>query len=109
LQSDAPIAKTPRIKENLSFEFGWKLWVDGRFKQKKMHQGGGNQTLDIPRHASLQDCLKWQRGLFFPNGKSPEGEESVMSFSMEITVVRFSRTLRKMAKFASFAWTYTSE
>ena len=82
LQSDAAIAKKPRIKENLRFEFGWKHWADGRFKQKKMQQGGGNRTLDVPRHASLHDCLKMAKGLFFPNGKSPEGDESAMSFSM---------------------------
>ena len=44
--------------------------------------GGGNRTLDVPRHASLDDCLKMAKGLFFPNGKSPEGDESAMSFSM---------------------------
>ena len=82
LQSDAPIAKKPRIKESLCFEFGWKHWVDGRFKQNKMQQGGGNRTLHVPRHASLHDCLKMAKGLFFPNGKSPEGDESAMSFSM---------------------------
>ena len=82
LRSHAPIAKKPRIKESLRFEFGWKHWADGRFKQKKMQQEGGNRTLDVPRHASLYDCLKMAKGLFFPNGKSPEGDESAMSFSM---------------------------
>lgn len=78
LQSDAPIAKKPRITENLAIEFGWIHWVDGRFKQKKMQQGGENRTLDIPSHASLHGCLKIAKGFFFPNGKSPEGDENVI-------------------------------
>ena len=56
--------------------------VDGWLKQKKMQLGGGNRTLDVSRHASLHNCLKMAKGLFFPNGKSPEGDESAMSFNM---------------------------
>lgn len=75
-QSYAPIAKKPPIKQSLCFEIGWKHWVEGLFTQKKVERGG-NRTLDVPRHASLYDCLKLAKGFFFQKGKSPERDDSV--------------------------------
>ena len=81
-QSTAPTTKKQRVKENLRFKFGWKYWTSGRFQQKKMDHGGGNRSWDVPRYASLEDCLEIVKGLFFPNGKTPVGDISSMSLAL---------------------------
>ena len=56
--------------EKDAFKKACALSVDGNigfyglFKQKKMQQGGGNLTLDVPRNASLHNYLKI--GIFLP-------------------------------------------
>ena len=42
----------------LKFEFGWKNWIPGRgFVQQKKNSGGGTRSYNVPRHATLDDCL----------------------------------------------------
>ena len=82
LQKDGPNPKKQRVKESLRFEFGWKHWSSGKFVQKKMTHGGGNRTWDVPRTATLDECLDIAKSLFFPGGKSPEGEADEMALAL---------------------------
>ena len=69
-------------RQQLRFEFGWKHWSDRRFKQKKVNHGGQSRVLDVPRFATLEDCLEIVKSLFFPSGESPAGNAKDMSFAL---------------------------
>ena len=69
-------------RQQLRFEFGWKHWSDRRFKQKKVNHGGQSRVLDVPRFATLQDCLEIVKSLFFPSGESPAGNAKDMSSAL---------------------------
>ena len=69
-------------RQQLRFEFGWKHWSDGRFKQKKVNHGGGSRVWDVPRFATLDDCLEIAKSLFFPSHKSPAGNAKDMAFAL---------------------------
>ena len=68
--------------QQLRFEFGWKHWSDRRFKQKKVNHGGQSRVLDVPRFATLEDCLEIVKSLFFPSGESPAGNAKDMSSAL---------------------------
>lgn len=53
-----------RKRQQLRFELGWKHWSDRRFKQKKVNHGGGRRVWDVPRFATLDDCLEIVKSLF---------------------------------------------
>ena len=69
-------------RQQLRFEFGWKHWSDRRFKQKKVNHGGQSRVLDVPRFATLEDCLEIVKSLFFPSGESPAGNAKDMSSAL---------------------------
>ena len=53
-------------REQLRFEFRWKHWSDRRFQQKKVNHGGQSRVLDVPRFATLEDCLEIVKEPIFP-------------------------------------------
>ena len=69
-------------RQQLRFEFGWKHWSDRRFKQKKVNHGGQSRVLDVPRFATLEDCLEIVKSLFFPSCESPAGNAKDMSSAL---------------------------
>ena len=66
----------------LKFEFGWKHWVDGKYKQKRSDKGGGKRRISISRAAAYDECLEIAKKLFFPKGISSEGHEDDMYFAL---------------------------
>lgn len=71
-----------RQKETLKFEFGWKHWSNGKYKQKWSDHGGGKRGVDVARDAGYDDCLQIAKKLFFPKGASSEGHEDEMYLSL---------------------------
>ena len=71
-----------RQKETLKFEFGWKHWSNGKYKQKWSDHGGGKRRVDVARDAGYDDCLQIAKKLFFPKGASSEGHEDEMYLSL---------------------------
>ena len=71
-----------RQKETLKFEFGWKHWVDGNYKQKRIDKGGGKRRISISRAATYDECLEIAKKLFFPKGVISEGDEDDMYFAL---------------------------
>ena len=71
-----------RQKETLKIDFGWKHWLNGKYKQKRSDAGGGKRRIDVHRSAGYDDCLKITKKLFFPKGLSSEGHEDDMYFSL---------------------------
>lgn len=58
-------------KPILRFDVHWKHFVKVLgYKPKKSEQGGGVQTLDLPRYATASECLAEMKKLFFPNSQS---------------------------------------
>ena len=66
----------------LKFEFGWKHWKDGKYKQKRIDKGGGKRRLSISRAATYHGCLEIGKKLFFPKGVSSEGDKDNMYFAL---------------------------
>ena len=71
-----------RQKETLKFEFGWKHWSNGKYKQKRSYHGGGKRRIDVAREAGNDECLQMAKKLFFPKGVSSEGHEDEMYLSL---------------------------
>ena len=69
-------------RQQLRFEFRWKHWSDRRFQQKKVNHGGQSRVLDVPRFATLEDCLEIVKSLFFPSCESPAGNAKDMSSAL---------------------------
>ena len=81
---DSTSGRPPKVrqKETLKFEFGWKHWSNGKFKQKRSDHGGGKRRIDVPRDSGYEDCLQIAKKLFFPRGVSSEGHEDEMYISL---------------------------
>ena len=71
-----------RHKETLKFEFGWKHWSNGKYKQKRSDHGGGKRRVYVARDAGYDDCLQIAKKLSFPKGVSSEGHEDEMHLSL---------------------------
>ena len=69
-----------RQKVTLKFDFGWKHYVDGKYKLKRSDRGGGKRRIDVSKTASYDECLQIAKKLFFPKGLSDEGHEDDMYF-----------------------------
>ena len=69
-------------KETLKFEFGWKHWSNGKYKQKQSDHGSGKCRVDVARNAGYDDCLHIAKKLFLPKGVSSEGHEDEMYLSL---------------------------
>lgn len=70
-----------RQKETLKFEFGWKHWVDGKYKRKRIDKGGGKRRISISRAATYNECLEIAKKLLFPKGVSIEDDEDDVFWS----------------------------
>lgn len=69
-----------REKETLKFDFGWKHWVDGKYKLRRADRGGGKRRAEVARHAGYDECLQIAKPFFFPKGVSDAGNEEEMYF-----------------------------
>ena len=56
------------------------------YRQREMSRiqrnRGGKRTCDVPRSATLDECIEITKSIFFPGGKGPEGEENDMAFAL---------------------------
>ena len=70
-------------KATLKFEIWWKHYVKGfGYKAKRSEQGGGVRNLDLPRHATPNECLLELKKIFFPDGQSLVGKADDMEFKL---------------------------
>jgi len=90
-------------RNQLRFEFGWKRWSDRRFKQKRVNPAGGSRVWDVPRFATLDDCLEIAKTLFFPSGETPAGNATDTSFALGNYAGNVIVDLKENGKLCSFS------
>lgn len=86
LQSIEKRAAESVNKKNLSetrmIEIGWINDVEGTLKQVRSKQGGGTRKVKMSKEARKEEILNEAKKLFFPDGISPKGNQSLFEFDL---------------------------
>ena len=69
-----------------------------------MHHGGWSRVWDVPRFATLDDCLEIVKSLFFfPSGESPASNAKDMSFALGNYASDVIGVIKENGKLCSFS------
>ncbi|KAE8575851.1 hypothetical protein XENTR_v10003965 [Xenopus tropicalis] len=75
------IGKNKR-KHTRSIEIGWIHIEESIIKQVRAKQGGGTRKVVMGKDARKLEIMEEGKRLFFPNGKSSKGQESLFKFDV---------------------------
>ncbi|XP_073449707.1 uncharacterized protein [Aquarana catesbeiana] len=79
---EAEIEPKKKLSVTRMIEVGWINEVKGTLKQVRTKQGGGTRKVKMSKEAGKTEILHEAKKLFFPNGNSPRGKESLFTFDV---------------------------
>lgn len=72
----------PNTKSTRQLYMGWKHKEKGRLTQVIEKKGGGTKLLSMPKDYTKTEIIELGKKIYFPNGKSSKGPESLFCFDL---------------------------